>query len=92
MSARAQIRPVLEQLAAEIERRYGVPTDVSLLRLLRDYGLECHALGVQHAHAAPTIPVPADDDAPDHAVDDFESRYAQHQSSTRTRVAPKETG
>lgn len=63
MSARREIRPALERLVVALQRRgYGEP-DVALLRVLRDFGVECHALGVQHAHAATTIPAPAE--APD---------------------------
>jgi hypothetical protein len=81
VSARAQIRPALEQLAVELRRR-GVTIDVAMLRVLRDFGLTCHGLGVEHAHTAPTIPVPADD-GPDRAIDDVTGRYAVH-ATTKT--------
>jgi len=61
VSARSEIRAALDRVAAELHRRYRLQVDAALLRVLRDYGLECHATGVQHAHTRSTIPAPAGD-------------------------------
>ncbi len=73
MTARREIRAALERAASELHRRFGVRVDVAMLRLLRDYGVECHELGVHHAHSRRTIPVPADDGV---APDELTGRYA----------------
>lgn len=75
MSARAQIRPGLDRLAAELRRR-GVAVDVALLRALRDFGIGCFDAGHTHAHNARTIPVPAE--GPEYAADDVTGRYSTH--------------
>lgn len=55
MSARSEIRPALERVIERMRaRRY--PVDVALLRVLRDYGLECREIGVRSVHNARTIP------------------------------------
>lgn len=55
MSARAEIRPALESLVERMRaRRY--PVDVALLRLLRDFGLECRELGANAVYLKQTIP------------------------------------
>lgn len=52
-SARAKIRPALERCIVRLhERRY--PVDVGVLRILRDFGLEC----VEIMHASSTVPAP----------------------------------
>lgn len=52
-SMRAKIRPALERCIVRLrERRY--PVDVGVLRVLRDFGLEC----VQIMHASSTVPAP----------------------------------
>ena len=86
MTARARIRPALDEVAAELRRR-GVHVDVGMLRALRDFGLTCFDAGYAHAHTAPTIPVPAD--GPAYAVDDVTGKYsAQHPLAADSQVMP----
>jgi hypothetical protein len=57
MSSRSEVRPALERLIVQLRaRRY--PVDNALLRLLRDYGLDCRDIGWRAAHDAPTVRVP----------------------------------
>jgi len=82
MSARAIIRDELDELASKLRRR-GVIVDVAMLRELRDFGLACFALGYEHAHNAPTIPVrAADGDEPEVTID---HEAPQYKSTTRFR-------
>jgi hypothetical protein len=63
ISVRAAIRPALERVIVALrERRY--PIDVAMLRVLRNFGLECYELGVRSAaaHTAHTVPAPKRDD------------------------------
>lgn len=92
---RALIRRRLEE-AVQALRRRGINADVATMRLLRDFGLSCFDLGVDYAHHAPTIPVPAGD-GPDRAIDDVTGRYSvQHplhtaaESQVMDSVHPKD--
>ena len=50
MTSRARLRPALMVLATQLAKRYGLDaSDVALLRLLRDFGVECFELGAQRA-------------------------------------------
>ena len=55
VSARAEIRPALERVI-QLLRARQYPVSVALLRLLRDFGLECRDVGIMHAHTTQTIP------------------------------------
>lgn len=63
MSVRALIRPALERVIVQLRAR-AYPIDVAMLRVLRDFGLECYELGVRStaAHIATTIPAPKQED------------------------------
>lgn len=69
MSVRRDLRPLLERLV-ELLRARRYPVDNMLLRLLRDYGIECHALGRQTVHTHSTVPAPAS------SADEITGRYS----------------
>ncbi len=63
ISVRAIIRPALERVIVALRAR-KCPHDVAMLRVLRDFGLECYELGVRStaAHTATTVPAPKRDE------------------------------
>ena len=78
MSVRRDIKPALTKLWAAIHTHRL--NDAALLRLLREFGIECYRLGVEAVHTAPTLPAPerATKPAPPHPADDTSGRYALH--------------
>jgi hypothetical protein len=63
VSVRAAIRPALERVIVLLRAR-AYPIDVAMLRVIRNFGLECYELGVSagSVHTARTVPAPQSDD------------------------------
>jgi hypothetical protein len=76
MSARRDIKPLLDGFAAHLQRRHGTKIDVALMRDLRAFGAECYELGRHNAHRSSTIPAPLGE--PDAAAGDATGQYSIH--------------